>query len=93
MQIAFFYETRQAESFVGSEDFAGRIAEAMNKLASSSQRFIVTIDDSENDKGWITKEITIHDELLKRTIVIGICEDISNDYFGHAEIVNIKKHE
>ncbi len=92
-QIAFFYETKQAESFFGSEDFAGKIAKAMNKLASHSQRFSVIINDSDSDEGWITKKITILDELLKRTIVIGICEDISNDYFGHAEIISIKKHE
>ena len=88
-QIALFDKTTQSESFVGSENFATIIAEAMNMLAHSSQRFSVAIEDSENEKGWITQKITIHDTSLTRTIVIGICDDISNDNFGHAEIISI----
>lgn len=88
-QIAFFETTEQMKPFGGLENFEKIIEISMNKLADVSKRFSVNIKDAQTDKGWITKIITIQDATAQRIIVIGICEDISKDNFGHAEIISI----
>lgn len=88
-QIGFFETTEQMKPFVELENFGQTIATSMNKLTNSSNRFTITISDAETATGWITKIISIQDTTARRTITIGVCEDISNDNFGHAEIISI----
>lgn len=92
--IAFWHEDRTILSLgadTPSEESAAFIQSAMNKLANSTDRFIVDVEDISSLQ-WISTVVEINDTILKRSIKIGICnkKDIN---FGHAEIISIKKRE
>ena len=87
-QIAFFETTEQMKPFGGLENFEKIIEISMNKLAGSPERFSVTINEKQPTQlPWTTHSIVIKDK--EKTITIGVCEDIANNNFGHAEITAI----